>query len=467
MSETEEQTPEFDPFAAPENQSRRGGTLIAVVALVLALAVGGWNAWLWWQDREGEGAADAVSQSLARLDEAQADLQRTQRAQAARLDTVERLELESGLAQLDDALEQVRSVAGSDRARLESMETTISEIQGLLDRLESRVAAIVVRGESPRQGLELAEVDYLLRSANERLRLYGDARSAAQALALADAQLEAMDDPVYLPVRQSIAAANLALDAVQRADMVALTEGLSSLQARIPGLPFPGEVSIATPAGPAVTEDQGIWARFTGAVSSLVTVRREETDLLLVSLEDKDTVRQALWLQLEAARLALLREDDAAYQSALERAKATLSQYFDSGTDAVSRFSSGLAQLREASLTVVWPDISEPWTRLKSIRETSLPAPAAARPATPATMNTAKEAQQSAADSPGTPQDTNAATEAGPGSALPSEPQPLQQAEQQAESAPATEAETAPETVPEPESPAEPAEQPVEEGDDT
>ncbi len=373
MSETEEQAPEFDPFAAPASKKGRGGVLIALLALALAVAVSGWNAWLWWQDREGQGAAVAMTETLRQLSSGQADLVRTQRQQSARLDTVERLELESGLAQLDEALAQARSVAGSDRARLASMEGALAETMSLLNRLESRVAAIVVRGESPRQGLELAEVDYLLRSANERLRLYGDARSAAQALALADAQLEAMDDPVYLTVRQSIAAASLAIESVQRPDMVALTEGLSSLQAQIPGLPFPGEVIVASPTGPLVAEDPGLWARFKGAMSSLVTVRREEQDLLLISLEDKDTVRQALWLQLEAARLALLREDDSAYQSALQRANATLAQYFDKGADAFARFEAGLIKLRATSLAVDWPDIAEPWTRLKGIRDTSVP----------------------------------------------------------------------------------------------
>ncbi len=422
MSETEEKTPEFDPFAAPAGKPPRSGVFIGLLALVLALAVGGWNGWLWWQERQAQGETAVVADSLQQLERGQAELLRAQQAQGARLATVEKLELESGLAQLDEALADARSVAGSDRARLASLEAQLLETRGLLDRLESRVAALVVRGESPRQGLELAEVDYLLRSANERLRLYGDARSAAQALALADAQLGAMDDPVYLPVRQSIAAAVLALDAVQRPDMVALTEGLSSLQARIPGLPFPGEVSIVTEAGPAVTEEQGIWARFTGAMSGLVTVRREQEDLLLVSLEDKDTVRQALWLQLEAARLALLREDNAAYQSALERASGTLTRYFDVDSDTVTGFETSLGRLQAVSLAVAWPDISEPWTRLKSIRDTRMPASAAPPAAPQNTPDTPDEQPAEEAPASQPPPDEAPAPEAEPEPAPEPEP---------------------------------------------
>ena len=47
-------------------------------------------------------------------------------------------------------------------------------------------------------------------------------------------------------------------------------------------------------------------------LSSLVTVRRRvrlKTSRLL-SLDDMDYLRQGLWLQLESARLALMRNDD-------------------------------------------------------------------------------------------------------------------------------------------------------------
>lgn len=378
MADTEENTQEFDPFATPDKKTGRGGAWLALLALLLVLLVAGWNGWQWWQKEQGAEQAAELSAALARLDRVQAELSNAQRAQTQRIEAFERLELDRGLTQLDEAIAQARSVAGSDRARLEGLETSLGEVLGLLDRLESRMAALVVRGESPRQGLELAEVDYLLRSATERLSLYGDVRSADQALALADAQLDAMDDPVYLTVRQAIAASRLALESIDRPDYVVLTERLASLQAQIPGLPFPGEVSQLTAAGPAVVEDPGVWQRFTSALGDLVSVRRSDDDLLLVSLEDKDTVRQALWLQFEGARLALLREDDAAYQSALQRATATLEQYFDPRAEEVSAVATSIATLQASSLAVSWPDISEPWTRLKSIREPRDAAPASA-----------------------------------------------------------------------------------------
>ncbi len=416
LVDNDETTPEFDPFATEKEKPRRGGVLLGALALLVALAVATWNGWSWWQDRQAADVEADLGASVAELMALQAELQRAQQAQAQRLGAVERLELEAGLARLDEAVGQARSVAGSDRARLAGLEAAQEESAERLEGLESRVAALVVRGESPRKGLELAEVDYLLRSANERLRLYGDVRTADQALSLADAQLAALDDPVYLPVRQAIAGARLELEEVERPDEIALTATLEQLQARIPGLPFPGQVTVSTATEDSVAaeEDPGVWARFKTAMSGLVSVRRRDVDESLVSLDDKDTVRQGLWLQLEAARLALLRQDEAAFSAAVARAQATVDQYFDAEAVTVERFRSDLDELAGVRLAVTWPDISEPWTRLRSIRSAAAPvaspveAPGEPRPAEPVEADAGAAGEAETAEPEGAGEDAAA-----------------------------------------------------------
>ena len=411
--EPEDTAPEFDPFSEekpkPEKARRGGAGWLAGLALLVGLAVAGWNGWQWWQGQQADDVQAQLDLALADLQNRQDALNRAQQEHAQRLAGVERLELEQGLAQLDEALEQARSVAGSDRARLEGLEADLEELLARLDALEGRVGALVIRGESPRQALDLAEVDYLLRSATERLALYGDARTADQALMLADQQLEALDDPVYVSVRRAIAAARLSLEAVESPDKIALTEGLGRLQADVAGLPFPGEVTVRDAEGHLdTTEDPGVWARFTAALSGLVTVRRRSDEDALVSLEDKDAVRQGLWLQLEAARLALLREDDAAYAQALQRAGDTVTQYFDAEATTVERFQQNLNRLAAVTLAVSWPDVSEPWTRLQAIRTT------------PDAVNTTVDAEESAETEPGQAE----SAEAGPVGADPVEAEP-------------------------------------------
>jgi len=421
--ENENSTPEFDPFEKPSAPPRRAGVALGGLALLVALAVAGWNGWLWWQDRSATSEAADLSGVLARLQDDQAGLLQDQAEQSRRLATLERLGLDEGLDRLDQAIEEARSVAGSDRARLASLEEALAGIGDRLDGVESRLAALVVRGESPRQGLELAEVDYLLRSANERLRLYGDQRTADRALELADEQLAAMDDPVYLSVRQAIAAARGALEDVQRPDPIALTETLGRLQSRVPALPFPGEVVVTTAAGTTDTvEDPGVWARFKAAMGDVVTVRKRAGDEVPVSLGDEDYVRQGLWLQLESARLALLREDDEAFRAALDRARSTTATWFDDDAVSVERFLADLERLQATSLVVDFPDISEPWTRLQGIRTVRerAPEPAASEPpelspvSEPPELSPARDDEPSLAEPADPPADDTAADTAPP-----------------------------------------------------
>ena len=67
---------------------------------------------------------------------------------------------------------------------------------------------------------DIAEIDFLLRVANERLQLFSDPLAADLALQAADVQIEALDDPMYLSVRQRIASSRQALAAVPRIDRV-------------------------------------------------------------------------------------------------------------------------------------------------------------------------------------------------------------------------------------------------------
>jgi uroporphyrin-3 C-methyltransferase len=221
----------------------------------------------------------------------------------------------------------------------------------------------------------MEEVDYLLRSANERAQLYGDLETAGRALELADEQLRAMDDPLYLPVRREIAAALGDLQELPDFDPVRLTEALAREQARIGSLPvLGGQIGeTGTTAEPEVLpEDASLWQRFKVAMAGLVTVRRRASDDSLITIGDREYVRQGLWLQLETARLALLRRDPAMYQAALERALAALDGWFDGDDPAVIRSRDNLQALADAPMSLEsTPDLSGPWTQLQRLRSMS------------------------------------------------------------------------------------------------
>lgn len=380
--EAQESEQEFDPFAEQkEPQARKSGGL-AWLALLAALAVGGWNGWQWWQARGEENLGTEQAQSIENLRTEQSNLagqfgeleDRQQSLEDSSL-AAEVEELGAGLDRLQARVARTGAEQGLEVQRTENIQATQGDLQQRLTAAEAALAALAVRGESPGKRIELAEVDFLLRTANERLQLFGDTRGAAQALSLADGQLAALDDLLYLPVRQAIAAAQLAIADLPKADKVALTQGLAHLQAQIPAWPFSGE-AIEDHAGAEAIEaaEAGIWDRFLASMSSLVTVRRRVEEDQLISLEDKDFLRQGLWLQLESARLALMRSDQEAYQSSLARANATLEQYFDQEAQTVLNARSEIERLAGVQLVAQMPDISQPWAILNSLRsDTAMP----------------------------------------------------------------------------------------------
>ena len=216
--------------------------------------------------------------------------------------------------------------------------------------------------------LDIAEIDFLLRTSSERLQLFADPVAADLALQAADVQIEALDDPMFLSVRQRIAAARQALAAVPELDRVQLISKITDLQSKVPGLPFRGEAVIQPE--PELPEDAGWWQSFKNSLSSLVTVRRRvPDDQSLLSLDDKDYLRQGLWLQFESARLALMRHDSEVFIGSLDRVDTTVEQFFENGSSEVQALLLGVTALKQIDIAPEMPDISGPWTQLRQLRD--------------------------------------------------------------------------------------------------
>ena len=130
------------------------------------------------------------------------------------------------------------------------------------------------------------------------------------------------------------------------------------------GLP----TSLDGSTGPAA--EAGWWEKLKSAFGSLVTVRRStEEENRRISLQDKDYVRQRLWLQVEVAYLALMRHEQETFDTALQRVGASVAEWFDPDSAEVAAVATSLDTLSDVDLSVSWPDISEPWNTLRLVRE--------------------------------------------------------------------------------------------------
>jgi len=366
--------PEMDSLMK-EKKPSSSGTSIAILALLVAIAAVSATAWQWWQTQAAEPDEAVLTSSLGQLQAEQqrladsvASVEKRLGAAQPPVDLDELSRREQRLKAVEAQVAGLLGQAGEDQASISAVQGSVRSLEQRLSATESSLVSVAAASQNSSEALDLAEIDFLLRTSNERLQLFADPVAADLALRAADVQIEALNDPMFLSVRQRIAASRQALAMVPVIDPVQLAARITDLQSRIPGLPFRGEVE-AQPE-PVLPDDAGLWQRFKHTVSSLVTVRRRvPEDQTLLSLEDKDYLRQGLWLQLESARLALMRKESSVYTSSLERVSTTIEQFFENGSSSVKAVLSGVQELRQVDIAPEMPDISGPWTQLRQLRD--------------------------------------------------------------------------------------------------
>jgi len=358
-----------------EKKAASSGKGLAALALMLSLAAVGTTAWQWWQSRITDPDEATQRESMLRLQETQQGFSNSLTSVKAQLDALESPVSAADIARIskqiqgmETQLRGLRGQSGEDQASISSVQGSVRSLEQRLSTTESGLVTLAASSQNSSVELDIAEIDFLLRTASERLQLFSDPAAADLALQAADVQMEALNDPMFLSVRQRIVAARQALAMVPVIDTLQLSARLTSMQSKIAGLPFRGEADPLPE--PELPLNAGWWESFKHTMSSLVTVRRqlpEEQNIL--SLEDKDYLRQGLWLQLESARLAIMRNDGPAYTGSLKRGEETIQQFFEKEATEVQGVLKGINTMAQLNIAPEMPDISEPWTQLRQLRD--------------------------------------------------------------------------------------------------
>jgi len=358
-----------------EKKPSSSGKGIALLALLLALAAVAASGWQWWQARSTDVNGVSQYELLARLQQEQQQMARSVESFRAQLDAAATpvdpakfSRLVEQVSIIEREISRLQGQTGEDVASIAALQGSSRSLEQRLSTVESGLTSLAAKSLNSSVELEVAEIDFLLRAANERLQLFSDPAAADLALQAADIQLEALNDPLFLSVRQRIAVARQALATVPRIDRLQLSAKFTELQTGVLSLPFRGEPTSVPEA--ELPADAGWWESLKQTLSSLVTVRRRVNDNdALLSLEDKDNLRQGVWLQLESARLALMRNDAETYISSLGRVGDTLQQFFEAGSPPVQALLLEVTALKQLDIAPAMPDISAPWTQLRQLRD--------------------------------------------------------------------------------------------------
>ena len=240
------------------------------------------------------------------------------------------------LAQLNDALEALknRSVEQSALTR------AVSPLQDQLQSVDERIGALQKRLDDHRTpDGRYVEVDYQLRMALQRLALNRDIHGTLELFRSADQRITELNDPVFLPVRESIQSAIAALNNVGAPDIDGLYLQLAAESRALDDLPMSQSLASFSPEHQAEETAQNSdaqpswWRRQLSHVGhemkDLVVVRYNDHQLdQLLMPEQESAVREHLRLTFTEAQVGLLNQSSTVYTQALHHAVETLQRYF-------------------------------------------------------------------------------------------------------------------------------------------
>ena len=351
---------EIEQEPAREQASKRGALPVAWLSFlvaIIALALAGYMAWQDWQ-AAGDTAAD---ERVARLDDRLSASASSIDELAARIDELGQREPDVNAADLDAVRQDL-----DERIRL------LSSLPARIATLESSVASLAGVSEGARDAWILAESEYYMQIANAQLQLANNPHLAALALRMADERIVQLANPALTDVRRAISDELAALEIMEKPDIEGATLTLSSLARVVEALPLAGAVDDADEAGAVDPELSGAgraWASVKNAMSGLVKVTPpERARVVALSPDGEFFLRNNIALQLQAARLALLRGEQAIFESTLDDTSALLRDYFDANSAQVAGALDTIAEVRNHVFTTDAPDISGSLRLLRQFR---------------------------------------------------------------------------------------------------
>ena len=342
---------------APRRGSRAIGRAISRMASWLALGMSilalAAVALDYLRDRSAAGDAaesNAQLQTLtASIDATQDMLSTIEQSVSAltELDAERSSAIENLRRQLNDRLRQLESMPG----RLSAVEASMATLQGI--------------STGARNAWLLAEAEYYMQIANAQLQLAGNPQLASLALTHADDRIIQLADPRLTDVRQALSDELRALDVLEKPDIAGITLTLASLAGVVDSMPLRQEAvvhedSTSSAIDPEISGIDRAMASVRNAVSGIVSVRRtEEAMQPFIAPEARYFLRANLALQLQAARLAVLRGEETIFRRSLDDADAWIDAYYDPDSNAVQNARETIAEIRSSVFNVDIPDISQ------------------------------------------------------------------------------------------------------------
>ena len=333
--------------SAPANPPRKGSSAVAWLALLLVLGLAGAIVWVGMELQRKEAGMNT------RL----AELETIAAAESTDLAAL------AGKWQKQLADSDARW-AGVDAQRVEADALQADQLLLIENRLLVQREELARFGATDRQDWLLAEAQYLLRLANQRLIMADDVVAAKALLLSADSILVEMEDVSLHEVRAAVAADLAAVRAVPKRDIQGIYLNLAALIEQagklvIFQLPEDAERAPVEPAENWQARLQQGYEEALLKLSDYVIIRRRDVPIeALMDPQWEGLVRQNLRMLLEQAQVALLSGNQVLFRESLSRANHWVAEFFEADEAAAKALAEEISVLMEKNIAVVMPDIS-------------------------------------------------------------------------------------------------------------
>ena len=220
----------------------------------------------------------------------------------------------------------------------------------------------------------MADAEYLLSIANQRLLLVGDINTTIEALIAADQRLRESGDAAAYKVRQQIAKEIAELRKIVLPDIVGIFSSLQLLVENVDKLatllPYEGKEMTQTEHKKEVQQDDHTHDLLDSALielEGLVTIRHTEQPITeILTVEQAKFLKEELKVKLEIIKLALVQQNNKLFKIAIDDANSWLAEHFINNKDSDS-FNKQLTKLKSIQVKDDFPDVSKSLKMLRDI----------------------------------------------------------------------------------------------------
>ena len=364
-----EQQDQYQNETKPVRRSQSGLWFgIIILFIVLALAGAGFYFFTQLRDKQ-EGLGGEVKGEMSKqIADYQSQLVAIQSQIAA---------MEANIAGKDTHF--TKTLADFSQLHNEKLESTRKDLNDSIVGVQRQLGK--TRGD-----WLIADAEYLLSVANERLYLIGDVNTTREALEASDQRLRESGDAATFKVREEIAHELSDIQKVIVPDVVGIYASLQSLQDHVDQLvlllPYTGK-ALSAPEQSSEPEEQGALDSALSHIKGVVTIRHTKHEVKeILTPEEAEFIHEQLKVKLEMVKVALVQHNEALFKSSLADAKKWVQKHFLDDADA-KKFIADLEQFTEIKIHSQFPDISKSLKMLRDITKLRIETDKAIQPEAP------------------------------------------------------------------------------------